>query len=499
MPKIAHHISIPGLQLDAASKVPAYKQVYGHISAAILSKQIRAGQRMPSSRVLAESIGVSRNIILLAYEQLELEGYITGSVGKGSFVSEHLDNDLPAIKHKKEKIATAENTQHIAYDYPVSKMFMDRESSKAGKKPFQNPEPALDHFPFKVWAKCAYKVFRELEFSHLNYNDAQGYFPLREAIASYLRTNRAVNCEAGQIIITNGTQQGLNLIASVLVKKGQQFWMEDPGYINAHAVFTHAGANAIHIPAGHDGFDVDWAKKNHPDASLVYITPSHQFPLGGTMPVGKRLLLTDWAAKNKMWIVEDDYDNEFQYTSGPIPSLQGLDQYKRVLYLGTFSKVLFPGLRIGYLVLPDEGMVKAFAHAKAFADRQNSITDQMILHEFMSNGHFTIHLRKMRVLYKKRQDVLLALINQYGEDLIRAEKQPGGMHLIAWLREDINDSEMAAYLNNNGVTVLPVSAYAVKFKPKPGLLLGYTAFNDKQLTDGLLKMITLIKAKIVKV
>ncbi|WP_346318446.1 PLP-dependent aminotransferase family protein [Chitinophaga sp. YIM B06452] len=493
MPKVSHQISIPGLELNRASKIPAYKQVYGLLRTAILERRLQPGQRLPSSRLLAESMGLSRNIILLAYEQLSLEGFITGATGNGSFVAGTLPDTRPRLP--KEQVQAEENVPQndVRFQYPVSDRFMQRESEPATIKPFQNPEPAMDHFPYRVWAKCAYRIFRNLEFEPLYYHDAKGYLPLRTAIADYLRVNRAIRCSADQIVITTGTQQALNLAAAMLLKQGDRFWIEDPGYVNARAVFEHAGGKACPVPLNPDGLDVDHAIRKHPNASLCYITPSHQFPVGGTLSITKRLKLLEWAARKKMWIIEDDYDSEFQYGSNPVPALQGLDPHKRVIYLGTFSKVLFPGLRIGYIILPDREMADAFGYAKAFADRQNGITDQLILHEFIRGDHFTIHIRRMRQLYKKRQEILLELIQRLGEGLLRVEKQSGGMHLLAWLPQEMNDQEVADMLRLHGIYAVPLSGYVLRHKQPPALILGYTAFNEKLLAQGVRAMLQLIR------
>ncbi|RPD41453.1 PLP-dependent aminotransferase family protein [Chitinophaga barathri] len=492
MPKVSHQISIPGLELNRASKIPAYKQVYGLLRTAILDHRLQPGQRLPSSRLLAESMGVSRNIILLAYEQLSLEGFIAGATGNGSFVSGTLPDTKPKLP--KDTVSPEEKNiaSNVTFQYPVSDSLMQRESEAATIKPFQNPEPAMDHFPYRTWAKCAYRIFRNLEFESLNYHDAKGYLPLRTVIADYLRVNRAIRCGPEQIVITTGTQQALNLAAAMLLKNNDRFWIEDPGYINARAVFEHAGGKTCPIPVHADGMDVDHAMQKHPNATLCYITPSHQFPAGGTLSITKRLKLLEWAAKKKMWIIEDDYDSEFQYGSNPVPALQGLDPHKRVIYMGTFSKVLFPGLRIGYIILPDKEMADAFGYAKAFADRQNGITDQLILHEFIHGDHLTIHIRRMRQLYKKRQEILLELIQRLGEELLQADKQSGGMHVLAWLPKGMNDQEVTDMLRLGGVYVAPLSRYTLKYKQPPALILGYTAFNEKLLAQGVRTMVRMI-------
>ncbi|HVI43710.1 MAG TPA: PLP-dependent aminotransferase family protein [Chitinophaga sp.] len=481
MPKSSHDIVIPGLHINRKLKEPAYMQLYSGLQQCILNGQLRAGQRLPSSRNLAKEIGVSRNIVLLAYEQLELEGYITGAVGSGSFISEHIGtlNSLP----QPVKAAPRPEVPTPGFSYPLPEEIITKETHKGTSKPFEYALPALDSFPYKTWIRCAGKVFRGFEFLNLGYDDAQGYYPLREVIATYLRTNRALHCEPEQIVITNGTQQCLDLIARLLIKKKMKFWMEDPGYGNAKAAFMEMGAAPCYVPVTSEGIDLDYAMKYHPDAGMAFVTPSHQFPLGGTMPVSMRLRLLKWAGKKDMWIIEDDYDSELRYSKKPIPALQGLDTHGKVIYLGTFSKVIFPGLRIGYMVLPDVPMAAIFAKGKAFLDRQNAITDQAILHEFISGGYFTIHLRKMRVLYKKRQDYLIALLQKYGKGLIRAEKQDSGMHLIGWLQDGADDRQIAGRLNRAGIRCIALSLYAHEQKTKPALILGYAGFNEKKLLE----------------
>lgn len=491
MPKHSPDIVIPGLTIDKKTATPAYKQLYEGLRSLIIEGKLRPKERLPSSRILAEDLGVSRNVVLLAYEQLILEGYISSIVGAGSYVADNIDkNFFISKKAKASSIGTKKiAARNIPFNYPLSDNFIRRESSKGLVIPFTNPVPALDEFPYKAWVKCAYKVFRGFEFLHLGYDDPQGYYPLRKSIAGYLRTNRALQCEPEQLVITTGTQQALNLVADLLLKKDDLFWMEDPGYGNAKAAFMKQSAKPCFIPVTKHGMDIDFATRHFPDAALAYVTPSHQFPLGGTLPVTKRIQLLNWAHRKNMWVIEDDYDSEFRYSKRTIPSLQGLDRYKKVIYLGTFSKVLFPALRIGYIVLPSAEMAKTFAQAKAFVDRQNSITDQAIINQFIEDGFFYTHLRKMRFLYKKRQEQLIHILNKYGKDVIRVEKQNSGMHLIGWIDEKCSDVELASYLEKLKVVVTPLSLYQEKFKVKPAIILGYTAFNEKKIKDGAFKLI----------
>jgi len=272
------------------------------------------------------------------------------------------------------------------------------------------------------------------------------------------------------------------------LRPGSVVWLEDPGYFGARATMIFAGTEIFPSPLDNEGLDLDYSIQNNPKPDLIFTTPSHQFPLGLTMSISRRLNLLRYAAQNKCWIIEDDYDSEFRYSGSPLPSLQGLDQDKRVLYIGTFSKVLFPGLRLGYLVLPDPGMLDEFALAKSLIDRQNSIFEQIVLTRFIEEGHFTRHLRKMRMLYKTRQEFLIDEINKELKGIIIAKPDPAGMHIIAWLPKNANDKKIAAEALKNNIIVRPLSEYSIKFFKNPGLVLGYTAFEKNQIKKALLEL-----------
>ncbi len=354
--------------------------------------------------------------------------------------------------------------------------------------PFQNGIPAFDEFPIKTWQRISNQVFLNSFSEQMGYGDAAGYKPLREAIALYLKSYRAVNCSADQIIIVNGTQQGLDLIGRVFSKqsgKNPTVWIEDPGYYSARASLAFGGAKIYPCRLDKEGLDIIHSEKNNPKPNLIFTTPSHQFPLGHTMSIARRLNLLQFAEKNNSWIIEDDYDSEFRYYGNPLPSLQGLDQFGKVIYLGTFSKVLFPSLRIGYLVLPNADMADSFITAKSLMDRQNPIFEQMILSKFISEGYFSKHLRKMRLLYKSRQDFLIKEINKNFKGFMRAEPSASGMHIISWLPKNTNDKKIAAEAVKNNIIVRAISEYSIKNFYGPGLLLGYSAFNENEIRSGL--------------
>ncbi|RPI68631.1 MAG: PLP-dependent aminotransferase family protein [Ignavibacteriales bacterium] len=354
--------------------------------------------------------------------------------------------------------------------------------------PFQNGTPALNEFPIRTWIKIINQASLNISNLHLGYGDAAGFKPLREAIASYLHTYRAVNCTPDQVMVVNGSQQGLDLIGRVLLKKGSNVWLEDPGYFGVRASMINAEASVHPCPVDDEGLNIDYSAKQNPKPELIYTTPSHQFPLGQTMSVSRRLQLLNYAKKNKCWILEDDYDSEFRYMGSPLPSLQGMDQNKTVLYLGTFSKVLVPGLRLGYLVLPDDEMLEAFKAMKFITDRQSPILEQIVLARYLDEGHFTKHIRKMRMLYKSRQEFLIDDINKNLSEFVTVEPSPSGMQIILWLKKKVSDKKVAAEALKNNLIVNPLSDYSIKFHQKPGIILGYTAFDEKEIKEGISKL-----------
>ena len=303
-----------------------------------------------------------------------------------------------------------------------------------------------------------------------------------------ISSGRAVNCTADQVIIINGSQQGLDLIGRVLLIKGSHVWLEDPGYFGVRASIISVGASIYACSLDEQGLDLSYSLKHNPKPDLIYTTPSHQFPLGQTMSVARRIQLLNFAKKNKCWIIEDDYDSEFRYVGNPLPSLQGMDQNKSVLYLGTFSKVLVPGLRLGYLVLPDASMVEAFTSMKYIMDRQSPILEQITLAKYIEEGHFTKHIRKMRMLYKSRQEFLIEEINKKLSGLVDVKSSPSGMHVIAWLKKKISDKKVAAEALKIDLIVNPLSDYSIKFHRNPGLILGYTAFDEQEIKKGMNKL-----------
>ena len=309
------------------------------------------------------------------------------------------------------------------------------------------------------------------------YGDSLGYRPLREAVARYVAVARGVTCTADQVVIVGGSQQGLDLVARVATESGDSAWIEDPGYHGALGAFAAAGLRVTGVPVDADGMSVAAGRVGAPAARLMYVTPSHQFPLGVTMSVSRRLELLAAAAEMQAWIVEDDYDSEFRYVSRPLTALQGLDTDGRVVYIGTFSKVMFPALRIGFVIAPTS-LLPAISAARQFAGMQQALLEQMVLADFLSEGHFERHIRRMRGVYAVRQHDLIEALRAECDGLVDASPAGSGMHLVGWLPPDIDDADVSRRAATRGVDAIPLSAFAIgRGAGRPGVLLGYAHFD----------------------
>lgn len=505
MPKQIEEIPLVTFNLNYNSGIPLYKQLYDSLQTAILEGKLKPGEKLPGTRSLAADLGISRNTVSTAFNQLLIEGYLRGKVGSGTYVNEIPENllqvklnpaheknieknDFKKINRSRYKKNGKRSHKNKEKKYFNTSEIIVKNTSYEEAVPFRFGIPAINDFPVKIWLNTVNHVWRTLPAAQLSYGDAAGYMPLRKAIADYLRTYRAVNCTADQIIIISGSQQGLDLIGRVLLNSGSKVWLEDPGYLGARVSMLFSDAQIYPSPINDEGIDLDYSMKMFPVPDLIYTTPAYQFPLGITMSIARRLHLLQYAEKNNSWIIEDDYDSEFRYSGNPLPSLQGMDKSGNVLYLGTFSKVLFPALRLGYLVLPDKEMIDTFASAKFMIDRQCPIYEQVVLTKFIEEGHFTRHIRKMRMLYEERQRYLITEVNKQLNGLVKTEFSPAGMHIILRLPENYNDKKIAQEALKNKILVKPLSDYTIEHRQNPGLILGYTAFDKKEIKQGISKL-----------
>lgn len=479
----------PFLMLDPNRKnLPLYRQIYAAIRAEILSGNFAPKMKLPSTRTLAQTLGVSRITVSNAYEQLLAESYLEGKTGAGTFVASRLPDDLlNAKKSEPTNRKSRKNAELNLSPYGENLQTKNVKSARAGSltkfQPFQNGLTAIDEFPFEIWSRIAAKFHKNPPRALLGYGDPRGFEPLRKAVAAHLKSARGVNCSAEQIVITSGAQQALDLTARIFLSKGDTVLMENPCYKEAQNSFAAIGAKIVSVDVDAEGFDAEKIPKTSENAKLIYVTPSHQYPLGVTMTLARRLALLEWANRHNAFIIEDDYNSEFRYSGRPLASLQGLDKNNRVIYIGTFSKTIFPALRIGCAVLPPE-LVDVFTTARALADVHSPAIEQAILAEFIAEGHFARHVRRMRKLYERRQEILVSECEKHLKDLLKVEKADAGMHVIGWLRENVDDRKISEKAATRNIKLAPVSDYSNKKLKRGGLILGYTAFDEREIKRG---------------
>lgn len=462
------------LRIHRQTDQSLFRQIYSSIRERILSGHLGAGVRLPASRHLANDLGVGRTTIVLAYEQLLAEGFLQGRGSAGTFVS---TLTLPRRSARRappaETTAVSEKGTHaVAPDAVVPRAF------RIG-------EPALDLFPTHVWARLYARRARTASGAFLGYGTGSGYWPLRRAIADYCAASRGVRTVAEQVVLVRGAQQAVDVIARVLLQGGDKVWCEDPGYPLVRNLFELAGSVVVPIPVDGNGLVVDRGLARAPDARMAYVAPSHQFPLGCVMSLERRLALLAWAERARAWIIEDDYDSEFRYPGPAIASLQGLDRADRVIYVGTFSKSVFPALRLGYLIVPPH-LIDRFTATKLAVDHLAPTLEQAALTDFIEEGHFTRHLRRMRSAYGERQGALLAAAGRELGDLVAMEPADAGMHAIGWLSmrgaDDQAISERALAL---GIEAPALSTYCANVRLPPALLLGFAAIRPRTMAPAM--------------
>jgi GntR family transcriptional regulator/MocR family aminotransferase len=474
------------IPLDNQSGLPVYRQLYGWIRDAILAGTLRPGQRMPSTRAMAGHLRLSRIPVLSAYEQLLAEGYLETFVGVGTCVAHRLPDDLfkplPAAQPGMPKARGPRRLSRRGETLVQAR----EESGLASLGAFRVSLPALDHFPLDLWHKLVTRHSRALSRAAMAYGATMGLLPFREAVADYLGASRAVRCDASQILVTTGSQQALQLCAHVLLDARERICIEEPGYPGARNAFLAAGAEIVPVRVDSDGLDPSFLP-DAGDVRAVYVTPSHQYPLGRTMSAARRLALLQWAEDRGAWIVEDDYDSEYRFASRPIGSLQGIDTRARVIYVGTFSKVMFPALRLGYMVIPPD-LVPAFAAAREAADNFSPTLYQLAMTDFMREGHFGRHVRRMRMLYMERRLILTDAIRGAMPDRLEIIGSEAGMHLVALLPEGIDDNAVAKAAFDVGLSVIPLSSCCAVKPARGGLILGYGGVNEAQIRAGVAKL-----------
>ena len=467
-----------------ASETPAYRWIYAALRTEILEGRLPRGSRLPSSRDLALQYRLSRGTIVTAFEQLKSEGYIEGTIGSGSYVSEVLPEQLLQVTPARAELPGFRNGGRRAqrnFSEYARRLQLFPPPDLRHSRAFRANVPALDLFPTTLWARIAARRLRTATATLLLGCDPLGYRPLREAIADYLQTSRGVRCSFEQVAIVSGVQEALDLTARLFLNPGDRLCMENPGYVGATRVFEAIGAQVVPAPVDGEGMVLD--RRSVRGARLIYVTPGHQFPLGITMSLARRLHLLELAEKSDALIFEDDYDSEYRYSGRPIPALQGLDRAGRVLYAGTFSKTLFPSLRLGFLVVPTD-LVPIFQSAKAVTNRHAPLPDQAVLCDFISEGHLGRHLRRMREVYSERLSVLLEGAQQRLDGLLEVSSIEAGLQTVGWLGAGIDDEAATRAAAARQVEVIPLSWYDRGRPKRKGLQLGFAASTPNEIRRG---------------
>ena len=486
------------------NSIPLHQQLYEQLRAYILTGKLPPGTRIPSTRAMAKSLNISRSTVTQSYEQLLSEGYLETIIGSGTYVCTQLPDDLLHSKPVELGFGTgkdAHSTRVRLSQY--GKILAETENVPRvheGKEEisFRYGRPAFNEFPIKLW-RSLLSQYCGASLNWLDYSiEPLGYKPLRGAIANYISRARAVNCIPEQILITNGTQQALDLIMRLLIEPGNTIALEDPGYLSARLIFQTHGANLLPIPVNDNGLVVSKLESySNQDIRLVYVTPSHQFPTGAVLSLPRRLELLAWATQTGALIIEDDYDSEYRYGDRPIPALQGLDKSGSVLYIGTFSKVLFPSLRIGYLVLP-QNLVPIFTRAKWLSDRHLPILEQQVLAEFIEQGHLESHIRKMRSIYDQRRQVLVQARYSHFREKVTVFGDKAGLHIMVHLQTHLSESEIIERAASFGVGMMSASTQYLIPTYKNEFIFGHGELNEQQLVEGISRLKTALDTNVFK-
>jgi GntR family transcriptional regulator/MocR family aminotransferase len=463
------------------SGISVNRWLYGALRAEILEGRLRPGTRLPATRDLARQYELARGTIVNVFEQLKSEGYVDGSIGSGTYVSKVLPDQLLQVPREDWAGVPAARKRRIKLSDYAGRVRPFPNLEVRSSRAFRANLPALDLFPTTLWAKVAARRLRRVSTNLLLGCGPMGYRPLREAVATYLSTSRGVKCVPEQVAIISGVQEALDLAARLFLNPGDRVCMENPGYPGAAIAFKAGGAKVSALRLDDEGMQVQAGSMR--GARLVYVTPGHQFPVGVTMSLARRLRLLEWAGKSGALILEDDYDSEYRYAGRPVPALQGLDRHGLVLFTGSFSKVLFPSLRLGYLVVPSD-LVDIVSATLSVTSRHAPLLEQAVLCDFITEGHFGRHLRRMRKVYAERLSVLLECAGRSLAGLLEISGVEAGLQTVGWLSGGIDGELAAAVAAKRDVEVTPLSDYSRGKVAREGLQLGFAAMDAKEIQRG---------------
>ncbi|HEX4098195.1 MAG TPA: PLP-dependent aminotransferase family protein [Caulobacteraceae bacterium] len=466
---------------------PVFRQIYGEIRTAIATRALAPGARLPSTRELAQRLGISRTSVVTAYEQLAAEGWIDCRTGSGAYVGVELPAPFRA------EAAPPAAPARFATD-PEALFEPLRASGDPGHRPFDMGLALMDARSQDVWRRITHRSVRRMDEVHFGYTDPRGLPGLRQGLAAYLAGARGLKCEPGQVLVVSGTQHAMDLTARLLLRPGDEVWVEDPGYPMTCKALAALGLRIVPVPVDEQGLVAAEGVRRAPGARAAVVTPSHQYPTGAVLSMARRAELLAWARTSGAWIIEDDYDSELRFRGRPLAALQGLDESGRVIYVGTLNKSLFPGLRIGCLVAPPS-LLEGFLNARHLSDRQPPTLTQTVLSDFIAEGHLAAHFRRLRQLYRRAQDVvtgaLAPAIEAVGGRLPAPDQ---GNHLVAWLPEGFDDVALERAARAEGVTCRALSRLYLQAPPRPGLMLGFTGFRPEQLQAPSERLAALIAA-----
>jgi GntR family transcriptional regulator / MocR family aminotransferase len=489
-----HSGFIPPIELAFESATPLYRQICMWFQRSILSGQLQPGQRVPSTRALAKTLRISRIPVLSAYELLIAEGYLHAYSGAGTCVSRSIPD--PFLRPAKDALP-----DHVAI----------APDSASGRSPSRRAAgmrlPAqvwlkttrscgdLRHFPIGTWSKLVKRHTDDISKETMGYGEPMGYWPFREAVAEYLGASRAVRCRPSQVLVTTGSQQALQICALALLDPGDRAWIEEPGYPGAQQALRAAGATLVRIPVDPQGMDVEHGIRAAEDARAVYVTPAHQYPLGVAMSAARRVELLSWAARNGVWVVEDDYDSEYRFNTNPPASLQGRDRNGRVIYVGTLTKVMFPTLRLGFAVIPED-LVESFLDVRNAIDTAcTSVLYQMAMTDFIREGHFSRHINRIRAVYMARREAMVDALRVQADGLLEVVGEHAGLYVLARLPPGVDDTKIAETAARMGMPVSSLSRCFTRPPDRGGLMLHYPSVDTGEIAAYVRSLTALIQCR----
>lgn len=474
----------------ANGSLPLHERIQRAIRTLILEGTLSHGKALPASRALATSLNVSRDTVEAAYSSLHAEGFIERQTGRGSFVSSsarflkpRIRQHPPTAETRKAKLSARGK---VIYESGGIREF-------SSPRPLAPGIPETRLFPIPSWERLQRQVLKEYQHKILEQSPPQGMERLRRAIAEYVNLERGTRASAEQVIVLTSSQQALALCSHVLLDNGESIVIEDPTYQGAHKAFKAAGLHPVPVPLDEKGISVDALNSLTEPARAIYLTPSHQYPTGVTLSLDRRLAVIDWANRHAAWIIEDDYDSEFHYEGKPMACLQGLDAYNRTIYIGTFTKSLFPGLRIAYMIVPSE-LTEPFTMARTLMDGHTASITQLTLAKFLEGGHFGAYIRKMRNVYVARRDKLASLMDEYLSDYVVYATPAGGMQMPCHLRHGLSEKDIAAAARRADIDILGLTGLYAGSPVSTGFLMGFAAYTEREIEDAVKKLAAIFRS-----